>query len=123
MADASDVWVRHSRRWWALRQRPGVIAPGAGCVCVMSDRNPSPETEGGTDRNGIDWIADREPPRQGGSKIAICPDCEREVLWATREHLTHRVVCRHRETDGRVEPTRSEPADFGLGESTGVQEL
>jgi len=89
----------------------------------MSDRNPSPETNGGNDRNGIDWETDREPAAQGGAKIAVCPDCGREVLWAMRENLQHRAYCRHRDASGRVEPTRSEPADFGLGESTGVQDL
>ena len=66
-----------------------------------------------------------------GSKYYTCRDCGRQVHESIpRDDVDHRDGCRHGEErddqDGdtdREEPRRSEPADFGHGESTGVQEL
>ena len=61
-----------------------------------------------------------------GAKFYRCRDCSREIHESIpREDVTHRDGCRFDEDDGddRPEPVRSEPADFGYGESTGIQEL
>jgi len=62
-----------------------------------------------------------------GAKFYRCRDCGREVHESiNRDHVTHRDGCRFAEDagdDGRDAPRRSEPADFGYGESTGVQDL
>ena len=64
-----------------------------------------------------------------GSSYVRCRDCGIEVVTSIdADTVGHRDGCRFEESDdgtgdGRPEPTRSEPADFGGGESTGVQEL
>ena len=60
-----------------------------------------------------------------GARYVRCSACGVEVLTGDTEHARHRDGCDGvDDTDaGREEPTRSEPADFGGGESTGVQEL
>ncbi|QRV17375.1 hypothetical protein JMJ58_15055 [Haloterrigena salifodinae] len=63
-----------------------------------------------------------------GAKYYRCRGCGREVHTdVDREHVSHRDGCRFGEDEsedsGRIEPTRHEPADFGGGETTGVQDL
>lgn len=61
-----------------------------------------------------------------GCSYVRCNDCGREVLTGRKEFASHRDECRFgedTESDERDEPTRHEPADFGGGESTGVQDL
>ncbi|MFP8955062.1 hypothetical protein ACLI4Z_19225 (plasmid) [Natrialbaceae archaeon A-arb3/5] len=58
-----------------------------------------------------------------GAKYFRCRDCGREVHESIdRDHVSHRDGCRFGE-NGRESPTRHEPADFGGGETTGVQNL
>jgi len=67
-----------------------------------------------------------------GCSYVRCRDCGREALTGRKEYVTHRDGCQFaddaadadQDTDtDRREPTRSEPADFGHGESTGVIDL
>jgi hypothetical protein len=58
-----------------------------------------------------------------GDHYVECLGCGVEVLTSLQEFATHREGCPHTEDDDRDEPTRHEPADFGGGESAGVQEL
>ena len=64
-----------------------------------------------------------------GARYVRCSECGAEVLEGETEHASHRAGCdgvddrAQNAADARKEPTRSEPADFGGGETTGVQKL
>jgi hypothetical protein len=59
------------------------------------------------------------------------PTCDNEPGEQDRDDYNARLFCSvqcevkhdHIKDDARPEPERSEPADFGGGESTGVQDL
>lgn len=68
--------------------------------------------------------------RPTGEEYLQCPECGAEVLEQHVDRVTHADGCEFEETDddseeitGTDTPRRSEPADFGGGESTGVQDL
>jgi hypothetical protein len=66
------------------------------------------------------------PNDPGDVPTQSCPDCDATIDASDR--LCGECLAREAERDddgddGRPEPARSEPADFGGGESTGVQEL
>jgi len=54
-----------------------------------------------------------------------CNDCEYQDTFAKRESAERAEYQHHGQTGHEVDvgPMRSEPADFGGGESTGVQDL
>ena len=52
-----------------------------------------------------------------------CRDCGFVGTWLTDSGTCPECGSRDLPTEPRNEPSRSEPADFGGGESTGVQEL
>lgn len=64
-----------------------------------------------------------------GARYVRCSECGVEVLAGDTEHASHRAGCdgvgdrNQSAADARKEPTRSEPADFGGGKTTGVQKL
>jgi hypothetical protein len=69
------------------------------------------------------------PNDPGDVRTRSCPGCNATIDASDR--LCGECLAREAERDddgddgddGRPEPARSEPADFGGGESTGVQEL
>jgi hypothetical protein len=70
--------------------------------------------------------------RPTGEEYLQCPACGAEVLEQHVDRVTHADGCEFEETDdgdgdeeitGTDTPARSEPADFGGGSSTGVQDL
>jgi len=67
-----------------------------------------------------------EPTELGGQRYARCthPECERESVNGT-DSILHTPECprSNRQNDNSNTPRRSEPADFGHGSSTGVQDL
>ncbi|MFC3957572.1 SWIM zinc finger family protein [Halovivax cerinus] len=92
-------------------------------------------TDGGEDvvdladvHGEADWSRHTEPRDQGGADYWRCAGCQREILVSIgRDQLTHADGCpvagEVDESAEREAPTRHEPADFGSGESTGVQSL
>lgn len=95
---------------------PGpVVATSDGGVEVLDDADADPWTGPFAEYDKYGELT--------GARYYRCRDCGVEVHEdIDREHVRHRDGCRHSD-DGRQEPTRSEPADFGGGDSTGVQDL
>jgi hypothetical protein len=98
------------------------VATDGGRVLEAEPRGESPET-------ALPEITEHvEPPEQGGARFIRCEGCEQEVIGTDESRLVHREGCAHavgadHTLPAREEPQRSEPADFGGGESTGVQDL
>jgi ribosomal protein L37AE/L43A len=78
-------------------------------------------TESGTCGDGIDWtcpdcniviydVSYSDSTGPGYLNPEYCPQCGQKLADGAQD-------------DDREEPTRSEPADFGYGDSTGVQDL
>jgi len=65
-----------------------------------------------------------EPAKYGGETYARCEGCGRESVNGENSIL-HTSECSRsdRQNDNSDTPRRSEPADFGHGETTGVQDL
>jgi len=61
---------------------------------MESTTRPASSETDATDIKGTGLISDVAEPLYGPSeRVARCPSCNRETLWADREHLTHRDGC------------------------------
>ena len=100
-----------------------VAAADGGIILEGSSDNG---TEFDTSASADVWSAPQpEIDKHGvptGDHFVECLGCGVEVLTSLQEFATHRDGCPHAD-GGHDEPTRHEPADFGGGESTGVQTL
>jgi hypothetical protein len=126
---------------------PSVVASDGGSA-EFTERadalNDDVDADGLEDRYDDAAIVDAEEPdewdgphrefdrygRPTGESYLRCPACGVEVLEQHLDSVTHADGCEFEENDdgsaeitGTDTPRRSEPADFGLGDSTGVQEL
>lgn len=67
-----------------------------------------------------------EAPEFGGQRYARCTGCGHENVNGA-DSILHTDECPRSDRDSQnntdTTPRRSEPADFGYGESTGVQDL
>ena len=125
---------------------PSVVAPDGGSAefterddALAGDVEDDEPAERYDDAEIIDPEPDkwdgphREFDRYGrptGEEYLRCPECGVEVLEQHVDRVTHADGCGFEETDdgdeeitGTDTPARSEPADFGGGSSTGVQDL
>ncbi|MFC7155178.1 SWIM zinc finger family protein [Halomarina halobia] len=124
-----------------------VATDGGHSIIVAGDDGEVLEGEDEGEGEG-EYTYHREPAAQGGCEYIRCEGCQRELLISLggRTVLCHAEGCpigdgvetdadadadegeaeaetEAGEEDARERPMRSEPADFGGGESTGVQFL
>jgi len=60
----------------------------------MATTDPSLPSRSDTEIKGTGLEHDFAEPLYGPrEQIARCPSCNRETLWADREHLTHKEGC------------------------------
>ena len=97
---------------------PKVVTSDGGIIEAGDDGEILDDNDGENEA----YTYHREPRAQGGARYVRCEGCGREVVPADPEKLLHKESCPNaRDRDDT--PRRSEPADFGGGESTGVQDL
>jgi len=79
-------------------------------------RTPGVNYEPSTEANVLDFVADY-------AHDAIDAGVPEDAVVRALEEAAEEIEAEYQDTDGRPEPRRSEPADFGGGETTGVQDL
>jgi len=79
-------------------------------------RTPGVNYEPSTKSDVLDFVADY-------AHDAVDAGVHDHAVVRALEEAAEEIEAEYQDSDGRPEPTRSEPADFGGGETTGVQDL